>query len=202
EPSREATEDRVVRARVGELDGEPADLGLLQWIHRSVRRLRDELRAEADSQDRRVQIEQPLQEEVLLLQPGMMIVLVGVHRAAEDEHRAVCVERTGQRLAPGKAPLLEPVAALADDVAEHARAHARAMDDCQHLHQLGALTGTFSACSNCCSCFAFAAACAMRPPLPSELVALLLKNAYACSACSDSSRSGRTHSRSSSSEYR
>src|SRR5439155_5658468 len=183
-------------------DREPADFGLLGGKHGRVRRLREQLRPEADSEDGHVQIEQPLQEQVLLPQPGMMIVLVGMHRAAEHEHRAVRVERTRQGLVPGEAPLLEPVAALADDVAEHTRANAPAMDDRQKIHQPAALTGTFAACSNCCSCFAFAAACAMRLPLPSGLVALLLKNAYACSARSDSSRSGRTHSRSSSSEYR
>ena len=64
----------------------------------------------------------------------MMFVLVCVHGASEDEHGAVRVERAGQRRAPGEAPLLEPVAALANDVAEDARAHLRAMDDGENFH--------------------------------------------------------------------
>ena len=88
---RQPSEDRVLRARLGQLDREPADFGLLGGKHGRVRRLREQLRPEADSEDGHVQIEQPLQEQVLLPQPGMMIVLVGMHRAAEHEHRAVCV---------------------------------------------------------------------------------------------------------------
>ena len=70
-----------------------------------------------------LQVEQPLQEQVLLAQPRMVVVLVGVHRAAEDEHRAVRVERTRQRRVPREAPLLQRVAARGDDVGEHAGAH-------------------------------------------------------------------------------
>ena len=106
-----------------------------------------------------------------------MLVLIGVHRTAEDEHGAVRVEGTRQRRPPGETPLLELVPARANDVPEHAGAHALPVDDRQDVHQPGALTGTFSACSRRCSSFAFAAACAMRPPRPSGLVALLLKNA-------------------------
>src|SRR4029079_6020137 len=167
---------------------------------RRMRRLREQLCAEADSEDRHVQVEQPLQEEILLLPPGVMLGLVGVHRTAEHEHGAVGVEWAGKRRAPGKAPLFEAVATRANDVAEHAGADTLPVDDRQDVHQLGELTGTFSACSKRCSSFAFAAACAMRPPRPSWLVALLLKNAYACSACSESSGNGLIHSLSSSSE--
>src|SRR6266850_3882844 len=107
----------------------------------------------------------------------MVLVLIGVHRTTEDEHRAIRVERTRQRRSPGKAPLFERVPARSNGVAEYARAHALSVDDREEVHQCGALTGTFSACSRCCSSFAFAAACAIRPPRPSGLVALLLKNA-------------------------
>ena len=66
ESSRQPPEDRVVRARLGELDREPADLGFLDGKHGRVRRLRQQLRAEADSEDGRVPVEQALQEEILL----------------------------------------------------------------------------------------------------------------------------------------
>ena len=124
-----------------------------------------------------MQVEQPLQEEVLLAQPGMVVVLVRVHRAAEHEHAPVRVERPRQRLAPGEAPLLEVVAARLDDVAEHAGPDALSVNDAENVHQPFGLAGTFADCSSRCKTFALAAACAIRPPRPSGLVALLLKNA-------------------------
>src|ERR671930_585125 len=132
----------------------------------------------------------------------MVSFLVGVHRAAEDEDAAVGVEGTRQRLSPGEAPLLDRVAARLGRLGEDACPHGLAVYDRQQVHQPCALTGTFADCSKRWRAFAFAAACAMRPPRPSGLVALLLKNAYACSAWPASSRSGPTHSSSSSSEYR
>ena len=99
-----------------------------------MRRFREQLRAEADTERRRVEIEQPLQEEVLFPQPGVMPILIGVHRTTEDEHGTVRIEWARQRRPPGKAPLLERMAARANDVAEHARAHALPMDDGQDVH--------------------------------------------------------------------
>src|SRR5215208_1755627 len=108
----------------------------------------------------------------------MVAVLVGVHGTAEYEHAPVRVERPRQRHSPGQAPLLEPVAARGDDVAEHSRPDLVAVDDCEDVHHdFADDTGTFSACKRRCSAFAFAAAWAMRPPFPSGLVALLLKKA-------------------------
>src|SRR5215210_281172 len=133
----------------------------------------------------------------------MVRVLVGVHRATEREDRAVRLDRPRWIGPPREAPLVEAVATRFDDVREDACARLLAVDDRQNVHQPSpALTGTFADCSRRCSVFAFAAACAMRPPPPSELLELLLKNAYACCAWPESSRSGPTHSRSSSSEYR
>src|SRR5205807_6156102 len=157
--------------------------------------LREELRAEADAQHRHAEVEQSLEEHVLVAEPGMAVVLVGVHRAPEDQHRAVVVERPRQGRAPGEAPLLEPVASPLDGVREDAGAHGLAVDDRQDVHQLA---GTFSAWRSFRSSAAFAAACATRPPRPSGLVALLLKNPTPCSAWPESSRKGSTHSRNSS----
>ena len=64
----------------------------------------------------------------------MTVVLICVHRAAEDEHGAVGVERLRQGRFPGEAPLVEVVPAFLDDVAEDARTDSVAVDDRQHVH--------------------------------------------------------------------
>jgi len=99
-----------------------------------VARLRDQLSAEADAKHGNVQVEQSLDEEVLLAEPGMVVVLVGMHRAAEDEHRAVVVDRPRRRRSPGEAPLLELVPARGDRLEEHACAHGLAVDEPEDLH--------------------------------------------------------------------
>ena len=119
----------------GQLDREPADLGLGRGHHRRVGGAREQLRAEADAERRQAEVEQPLQEERLLAQPRMVVVLVRVHRAAEDHHRAVGVERPRDRRPPGEAPLVEPVAALERDLAERAGAAVVAVDHAEHVHR-------------------------------------------------------------------
>src|SRR5262249_40977535 len=153
----------------------------------------------ADPEQRGAEVEQPLDEHVLLAQPRMPIVLVGVHRAAEDEHCPVLVHRAGRRRSPGEAPLVEDVPALRRDVGEDAGADFLAGDDREGVHAPPLLTGPAAPASRLWSCNALKAACATRPPLPSGLDALLLKNAKAESALPASSRSGSTHSASSSS---
>src|SRR4051794_29138210 len=106
-----------------------------------------------------------------------MRFLVGVHRAAEHEHGVVGVERARRLGAPREAPFLEPVSPCLDGVAEDARTDLLAVDDCEDVHHRVALTGTLADWSSRCKVFAFAAACAIRPPCPSGLVELLLKNA-------------------------
>src|SRR5437763_8598586 len=76
-----------------------------------------------------------MEEEVLLAQPGVPVVLVRVHRAAEDEYGAVGIERLRQGRFPGEAPLVEAVPAFPDDVPENARTDALAVDDRQYVHQ-------------------------------------------------------------------
>src|SRR2546422_1733006 len=98
-----------------------------------MRCLCEQLRAQADSEHRHVQIEQPLPEEVLLAQPRMVLVLIGMHGASEHEHRAVRVEGTRQRFVRCKASFLELGPALPDDVAHDTQAYALAMDDCQDV---------------------------------------------------------------------
>src|SRR5947199_3716639 len=146
-------------------------------MNRRVGGLREQLRTQADPEHGRLQVEESLQKEVLLAKPGVVFVLVGVHRTAEHEHGVVGVKRTRQRRFPRLAPLLEAVPTLGNDVAEDSGPHLFAVDDGQDIHYAEELTGTFSAWSKRCSAFAFAAACAIRPPRPSGLVALLLKKA-------------------------
>ena len=61
------------------------DLGLARGAHLGARRLRDQLRAQADAEERRAALEVLDEERVLAAQPRVLLVLVGVHRAAEDE---------------------------------------------------------------------------------------------------------------------
>src|SRR5262249_38281493 len=128
---------------------------------------------EADAEYGRPQRNQPLHELVLLAEPRMLLLLIGVHRAAENEHRVEVLERARQ-LARGRPPLNELVTAFANRVAEHPFAHVPAVHDRQDLHQVAR---TFSACNSFRNAIAFVAACATRPPRPSGLVALLLKKA-------------------------
>src|SRR5438132_9284308 len=131
----------------------------------------------------------------------MAVVLVGVHRAAEDEHGAVVVERPRERRVPGQAPLLQPVAGPGDDLAEDPGTNRVAVDHREHVHRAEGtasppLAGMPAASSSRRSCAAFAVAWAIRrtAEVGSSTVELLLKNAYTSSASPASSRSGSTHS--------
>src|SRR5262249_13231529 len=94
----------------------------------------DQLDAEADAEDRYVPVEQALDEQVLLAEPGVAVVLVGVHRAAEDEHGVVVVDRPRRGRAPGEAPLLEVVARGLCRPVEDAAPRVRAVKDGQDVH--------------------------------------------------------------------
>ena len=127
-------EHGVVHRRFGQFDGKPAHLCLARGVDRRVCGLGEQLCTQTDSEHRSVQAEQPMQEEVLLPEPRMVQVLIRVHRAAEHEHRAVGIEGARQRRVPRETPFLEPVPALGDHVAEHARAHAFAVYDREDVH--------------------------------------------------------------------
>ena len=64
----------------------------------------------------------------------MTVVLVGVHRAAEDQYRAVVGERTLEGAVPREAPFLELVSPFPNDVAEELGTPVAAMNDCQDVH--------------------------------------------------------------------
>jgi len=76
-----------------------------------------------------MQHQQALEEEVLLSEPWMPLVLIGMHRTAEDEDGAVGIKGLRKRRFPGEAPLVESVPAFPNDVAEGAGPDLLAMDD-------------------------------------------------------------------------
>ena len=65
----------------------------------------------------------------------MVLLVVGVHCAAEDEHGAVGVERPRRRRAPAEAPLLQLVSPLGDGLGEDSRADVVAVDHREHVHR-------------------------------------------------------------------
>ena len=143
---------------VGELDRIPADLRLGRAEDVGAGRPRDELRAEADAEQRRAVLEQPFEPPQLGAQPAVPLLLVGVHRAAEDDHGVGAFGRLAAEL---HRPLDELVTAVLDRVREDARADARTVGDGEDLHtaecsdggrptaslQSGAWTRGPSACS-------------------------------------------------------
>jgi len=181
---RQRAEDGIVAAGLCQLDVVPADLRLWQRADPRARRAREELHAEADSEHRRPAREQLLQPIRLGAKPGMRVVVIRVHRAAEDEYRVIRLERPGRRSAPREAPFVEPVAALLDRRREELGACIVAVDDREHVHraQLYAappVAGTPLRSSSTRNCRAFVAACDSRLSgfSGSADVELLLKNA-------------------------
>ena len=162
EALRERAEDGILARGVGQLDLVPADLGLVGAVHGRVRRFREQLRAEAHAEGRHVEVEQPLEEEVLVAEPGVALLLVGVHCASEDEHCVVRVDGTRRRSAPGERPLVVRVPRVLDDAREQFGPRVCTVDHRQHIHVLtvaGVVTGTPSASSSLRSASAFAAPC-------------------------------------------
>src|SRR5204862_4654707 len=96
-----------------------------------------------------------LDEERLLAEPRMAVVLIGVHRSAEDEDGTVRVDRLGRRRPPGETPLVERVASLRGDLSEDPRPRLRPVDDREDAHVLKSRQkeraprrGPFDFCSN------------------------------------------------------
>ena len=91
-----------------------------------------------------------LEQAQLRPQPAVPGVLVGVHRAAEDEHRVGLLRPRARDRHP---PLDELVARVADRLAEDARADARAVCEREHPHptelkgRMAPWTSGRSACS-------------------------------------------------------
>ncbi len=116
-------------------DVEPADLGRACRTDCGARCARKHLRAEADAEHGNLCCEDLAQELLLALEPGEAIVLIRVHRAAEDHHRVVARGRIG-RSAVGHRPPLERVPTRLDRLVEDAARNGRAVVDREHAHRV------------------------------------------------------------------
>ena len=94
EPALDAGEQRVLAALGGELDVADADLRRRHRAHLAAHRLGQELGPETDAEDRHAALADGLADGALLgHQPGIGILLPGIHRAAHDAEDIVAVER-------------------------------------------------------------------------------------------------------------
>ncbi len=103
------------------LDAVPADLRLARSPRRSAGSVGQQLGAEADRQHRHAVVDHGREEVLLEAQPGMAVLLVAVHGAAEGQDRVVFGDlqlRSGPPLR--EEPLVQLHPALRDLVAEHA----------------------------------------------------------------------------------
>jgi hypothetical protein len=105
ETARKRCEDGIVRGGVGQLDGDPADLLLGSGCDLATGREREELRAEADAKGGNGGREGVLEVGDLPNQPGMHVLLVRMHGAAEAHDRGVRLGRPRRLLAPVEAHL-------------------------------------------------------------------------------------------------
>ena len=81
-----------------ELDAVPADLRLPARADPRAGRFCDQLRAEADAEQRKAALDQRGEKELLVSEPWVRKLLVDMHRSAEGEHRIVGSDRPGRRL--------------------------------------------------------------------------------------------------------
>ena len=136
DPAGEHADDRVLQPGIIEDDLVPSHLGIGGAADARARGAGDQLRAEADPEERNLTIERSADERGLVREPGMLGVLVRVHRAAEDHDRVVALRRVGLRTAVDRDPALQHVAALPDEVLEQAPAAGRRglVDDREDAH--------------------------------------------------------------------
>jgi hypothetical protein len=130
----EGREDSVVSRRVGELDREPADLGLRRALDAASRRAREELCSEADSERRCAFVEDALEVRELRHEPRVRLILVRVRRPAEHEHGSVLARLPLRQLAAVKVHLDHAVAAGLDHVAEERGSSAVAVHEREDIH--------------------------------------------------------------------
>jgi hypothetical protein len=131
---RERAEHGVLAALGRQLDLEPADLGRGRGADPRTGRPCEHLGAEADAEGGDAALERLDEELGLAREPREVVVLVGVHRPAEDEHGVV----GGRRLrepAEGDLPALEPVPGRLDDLVEDAAGDVRAVGDGEDAHR-------------------------------------------------------------------
>ena len=109
---REPCEERVGAALLGEREVEDADLALVERRHGAAVGVGQQLAAEADAEHRHAPRHRVPQQRLLVCEPGIEVLLVGLLRAAHGEHGVVVFEAR-HRLAlprvermPGDAGLL------------------------------------------------------------------------------------------------
>ena len=114
----------------------PADLRARGRADARADRTRDQLRAEADAEQRHLAVDRLADEVGLVGEPRVLAVLVGVHRAAEHHDRVVVFRSVEGRGVVRDADAVEPVAALLDDVLEQPAATRRGglVDDREDAH--------------------------------------------------------------------
>ncbi len=80
-----------------ELDLDPADLRARRGADVRSGRTGEQLAAEADAHERLTALDGVPQKVVLAGEPGVPVLLVHVHRAAEDDERVEALGRLGER---------------------------------------------------------------------------------------------------------
>ena len=88
-PLGQDADHRIGETGVVDVDLVPADLRRRGRADVRADRARDQLRAEADAEERHFAVDRLADERGLVGEPRMLCVLVGVHRAAEDHDRVV-----------------------------------------------------------------------------------------------------------------
>ena len=136
EAGSEGADHRIGLPLRGDLHLVPADLRPARPPRRAAGGLGEQLRAETDREERHPVVEHRGEEVLLEAQPGVAILLVGVHRAAEGEDRVVLGDlQRWPGAALGEHPLVQLDAALAHLLGEHAGPGIGLVDDRENPHR-------------------------------------------------------------------
>ncbi len=119
---------------VGGLHVTPADLGLGRSAYERAGRAGDELRPQADPEQRHAALDQLGEQRTLPWEPRVLGVLVRMHRAAEGDHGVVVARVPPRRAVLGHAPLVQLGAARVDRIGEYPGTGIRFVDDREHAH--------------------------------------------------------------------
>jgi rhodanese-related sulfurtransferase len=132
---RKWAEQWIVLRVVGQRDSHEAALALRRRADMCDRGLRQQLAPEANAKHGHLTLDEGPDQLVLVAQPGMLVLLVDVHLAAEDEHGVVPVGGGKRVRIVNDGALDELVPVRAHDVAVELRAHVGAVHERQDPHQ-------------------------------------------------------------------
>jgi hypothetical protein len=135
ELARQRAEQRIVPGPVKKLNAREAELRLRRGSDVRARRLRQQLPAEADAERRHALLQESAHELVLAPKPRMLVLLVDVHGASEDEDGVVIAQRPRRIGTLDDPPLVELVTVAAHDIVEHLAAHLVAVHHGEQPHQ-------------------------------------------------------------------